>query len=105
MRPNGHWKAIVTITVFDESDVPVTAAAVNGLWSSGAGGTGACETDDLGQCSVDKKSVSPNVPSVTFTVVGVIDSGGSPYLPGDNHDDPEDGGDSTGTEITVSSPF
>ena len=102
VRPNGHWKAIVTITVFDESEAPVIGAAVNGLWSSGAGGTGACETDGSGQCSVDKKSVSPNEPSVTFTVVGVIDSGGSPYLPGDNHD-PD--GDSAGTEITVSSPF
>ena len=104
VRPNGHWKAIVTITVFDESEAPVIGAAVNGLWSSGAGGTGACETDGSGQCSVDKKSVSPNEPSVTFTVVGVIDSDGSPYLPGDNHD-PDPGPDSDGTEITVSSPF
>ena len=57
VRPNGHWKAIVTITVFDESEALVIGAAVNGLWSSGAGGTGACETDGSGQCSVDKKSV------------------------------------------------
>ena len=97
VRPNGRWKATVIITVQDQGEAPVTGAAVSGEWSNGAGGTGRCETDGSGQCSVDKKSVSPDVLSVTFTVVGVS-AGESLYLPGANHDpDP----DSAGTEITV----
>ena len=69
----------------DEGHNPVAAARVSADWSNGAGGNGGCVTDSNGQCSRTKNSIQPEVPSVTYTVTGVI-SGGAPYIPGANHD-------------------
>ncbi|MCH8058127.1 MAG: Ig-like domain-containing protein, partial [Proteobacteria bacterium] len=85
LKPNGHWAATVTVTVHDADHDPVAAASVSAGWSNGAGGTGDCVTDSNGQCSRSKNSLQPEVPSVTYTVTGVI-FGGAPYISGANHD-------------------
>lgn len=95
-----RWDATVTITVHDASENSVLGATVNGTWSDGASGSGACTTNNDGLCSITKGNVKSNASTVTFTVDSVALSTYS-YLATANHD-PD--GDSDGTTITVLKP-
>ncbi|HSG16153.1 MAG TPA: hypothetical protein VLE70_07515 [Anaerolineae bacterium] len=95
--PRDRWEATVIITVHDSSDNPVAIATVDGSWSDGAKGSGSCETDGDGQCSVTKTNIKDSISSVTFTVTGISSS----YSSSANHD-PD--GDSNGTAIIVMRP-
>lgn len=93
------WKAIVTVTVHDWQNAPISGAVVKGLWSD-RNRAGSCMTTDSGQCQITSDSLRQNIPSVDFTVFGAIHDTWS-YQPGDNYD-PD--GDSTGTVIVVGQP-
>ncbi len=93
----GRWDALVTITVHNAGESPVSGATVNGSWSGGASGGASCVTNGAGQCTVTKNNLKNNVSEITFTVTGVSLTGAT-YNPGANHD-PD--GDSSGTSITV----
>jgi PKD repeat protein len=92
----GSWTAIVTIIVHDSSHVALAHSIVSGSWT--AGGAASCTTNENGQCTVSRSSVSNGTKLVTFTVSGVTHAVLT-YKPADNHD-PD--GDSNGTSITVS---
>ena len=99
MRDNGRWNATVTVTLHDQFDSPVSAATVDGGWSTGANGSGSCTTDVFGTCSITKKNISGNSPSVTFTVTNATHS--HTYDQSTNHD-PD--ADSDGTTIVIFEP-
>jgi hypothetical protein len=100
--PNGsnRWDATVTITVVDQNGTPVAGAVVSGNWSSGIGGSGNCQTNGAGQCSITRMFIRNTSSSVTFTVNNVSATGYG-YDPGANGD-PD--GDSDGTVIVVNKP-
>lgn len=62
---NKRWSATSTITVFNENEVPVSGATVNGLWSGGASNSATCVTDSEGKCQVIQ---STKADSLTFSV-------------------------------------
>ena len=97
IRNNGRWNATVTVTLHDQDDSPISGATVDGGWSDGANGSGSCTTEASGVCSITKKNISGNSPSVTFTVTNASHS--HTYNQSANHD-PET--DSTGTVIVIS---
>ncbi len=70
-----RWTANVTITIFDNTESPVSGATVNGSWSNGTSGGATCVTNGSGQCSVSKSNLKGNVGSVSFTVTGVSGTG------------------------------
>ena len=90
------WSAKVTITVHDASHKPVAGAVVSGSWSPG--GSASCTTGTKGTCTASASGLSLGITQVTFTAGGVAKSGWT-CVPADNHD--PDGGDSTGTVITI----
>jgi len=90
------WSAKVTIAVHDASHRPVAGAVVSGSWS--LGGNASCTTGTKGTCTVSINGLLLSVPSVTFTAGGVAKTGWT-YVAADNHD--PDGGDSSGTVITI----
>jgi subtilisin family serine protease len=94
------WKATVTISVVDESGVPVEGAVVSGAWSGGYTGTATCTTGAAGTCSVVTGNMKTTKSSATFTVSDVSASG-YVYDAAANAD-PD--GDSNGTAITVLKP-
>ncbi len=94
------WTAIVTITIHDGAENPVSDATVSGAWSNGVSGTAQCITDSSGSCTVSQSGIGKRNASVTFTVDGVSHSTLT-YQSADNHD-PD--GDSGGTSITVNKP-
>jgi len=100
--PNGsnRWDATVTITVVDQNGAPVSGAVVSGNWSSGIGGSGDCQTNGAGQCSITRMFIRNTSSSVTFTVNNV-NATGYTYNPGANSDLD---GDSDGTVIVVNKP-
>ncbi|HUF40215.1 MAG TPA: Ig-like domain-containing protein [Anaerolineales bacterium] len=97
--PN-RWQATVTITVVDQDGAPFAGAIVSGSWSSGATGSGNCQTDGAGQCSITRFNIRNTSSSATFTVDNVSATGHA-YDPGANTD-PD--GDSDGTVIVVDKP-
>ena len=97
---SNRWNATVTITVVDQDSNPVANAVVSGSWSNGVSGTGDCQTDSSGQCSITRRFVRNTSSSVTFTVTNVNADGYS-YDSGANGD-PD--GDSNGTVIVVNKP-
>ena len=74
IRNNGRWNATVTVVIHDQDHIAVDAATVSGGWSAGAKGSGSCTTDAFGMCSITKKNISGNSPSVTFTVTNATHS-------------------------------
>ncbi len=95
---NGRrWNAIVTVTVHDAAEVPVSGATVDGSWSDGTNGSGSCVTDGSGTCAITRNNVRDSSASATFTVDDVTLTGVS-YDAGANHD-PD--GDSDGTVVVV----
>ncbi|MBI4731940.1 MAG: S8 family serine peptidase [Chloroflexi bacterium] len=92
-----NWKATVTITVVDETGVPVSGAVVTGTWSGGYSGTATCTTGSVGTCSVTTGNMKLTKTSVTFTVTNVTVSGYT--YDASANSDPD--GDSTGTIITI----
>ena len=94
------WSARVTVTVHDANHQVVIGAAVTGIWSGGAAGTGGCTTGSGGTCVVVSGDLRKRSSSATFTVNAITASGLS-YETGQNHD--PDGG-SNGTAITVAKP-
>jgi PKD repeat protein len=97
LKVRNKWNAIVTITIHDAMEGPVSEATVSGTWSGGATGSGDCITDADGQCQVTKETISAKVSRVVFTVDNVTYSDVAYDAPA-NHD-PD--GDSDGTTITV----
>ena len=67
----GKWNAVVTVTVLDNADNPVSGATVNATWSNGTNGSGTCDTDGSGQCTISKNNLKSNVSSVTLSVTGI----------------------------------
>ncbi len=90
-----NWTATVTITVQDNTGLPVSGATVNGTWRRGAVGT--CTTSAGGTCST---SFVTKGKSELFTVTGVTHASLT-YDPTSNTD-PD--GDSDGTVITIRKP-
>jgi hypothetical protein len=79
----GRWLASVQVTVHDQDGNPEAGVTVEGAWSNGTNGAGACATGGDGRCSVDKGNLKQQLTSVTFTVDAVTKSG-MVYDPGDN---------------------
>jgi PKD repeat protein len=94
------WTAIVTITVHDGNESPVSNATVSGTWSNGTSGTASCATNGSGQCTVSKSSILKRTGSVKFTVDNITPATLT-YNSAANRD-PD--GDSNGTSITVTKP-
>jgi hypothetical protein len=82
----GKWSATATITIHNIEGNLIANATVNGSWSAGASGSGSCETDDSGQCSITKNNIKKNANSVTFTVTDVSHRDYT-YQSNDNHID------------------
>lgn len=95
-----NWKATVTITVHDGSELPLVNAIVNGTWSGDFSGSASCTTDANGQCSVTTDRIIGQGGSVSFTADSLSLAAYS-YQPADNHDQD---GDSNGSTISVSKP-
>ncbi len=69
---HNKWNATVQILVTETGGGSAVAnATVTGLWSDGATGTAECTTNDSGWCSVTKRNIKSDVPSVTFTVTDI----------------------------------
>ena len=69
------WTATATTKVTDAATgTPVSGATVTVQLSAGASGTKTCTTGTTGSCSVST-SLSPKVPSLTYTVTTVAKSG------------------------------
>jgi hypothetical protein len=92
-----NWKATVTVTVHDATDVAVSGVTVSFTWSGGYAATGTCTTNLSGQCSATTGTMNNKKTSVTFTVTNLAKAG-TTYNSSLNHD-PD--GDSTGTVITI----
>ena len=96
----GGWIASVTVTVHDDSHLPVSGAQVSASWISGANGGGSCTTDGAGECVIQSGKIKSNKSSATLQVIGITASGLS-YQAADNHD-PD--GDSDGTTVSITAP-
>jgi subtilisin family serine protease len=97
---NKNWRALVTVTVHNDSHTVVANATVSGNWSGGLTGTGSCVTNASGVCTITSANISTRNTSATFTVSNVSASGYT-YQASSNHD-PES--DSNGTAITITKP-
>jgi len=93
---SNRWRAMVTITVHDDSEVVVAGAAVSGVWNGSTATS--CTTDNNGQCVIEVSVRKAD--SVTFAVTDISHTSYT-YQPADNHD-PD--GDSDGTSITILAP-
>lgn len=79
----GRWIASVEVAVHDQGGNPEPGVTVDGTWSNGANGAGACTTEGNGRCSIEKGNLKQQVTSVTFTVEALTKSG-MDYDPGDD---------------------
>ena len=79
----GRWIASVEITVHDQGGNPEAGVTVDGTWSNGTNGAGACTTGGDGRCSIEKGNLKQQVTSVAFSVDALTKSG-MDYDPGDN---------------------
>jgi hypothetical protein len=95
-----RWNVLVTITVHNQIESPITGATVAGSWSGGETGSGSCTTNGSGTCTVSKSNIKGSLSSVRFTVNAVSGSGLA-YVANANHDADAD---SNGTFITVTRP-
>ncbi len=95
-----RWNVLVTITVHNQIESPITGATVAGSWSGGVTGSGSCTTNGSGTCTVSKGNIKGSLSSVRFTVNAVSGSGLA-YVANANHDADAD---SNGTFITVARP-
>ena len=86
----GRWQATVTVWIHDVDEMPVADADVDGSWSDGASGKGACTTDATGSCSITNGNLKGNVGSVSFTV-DLVSHATLSYDPAANHDPAGDG--------------
>ncbi len=70
------WTATITMSVAGSGGTnPGSGVVVTGSWSAGSGTT-SCTTGTAGTCTVKSSSLSrKNVPSVTFTVIGLSKAG------------------------------
>jgi len=91
------WQAQVRITLHDSVELPVAGANVVITWSGGYTGTGSCQTNFNGICTLFSGSVSKSTSSITATVTEVSYTNWT-YTPTANHD-PD--GDSNGTTIDI----
>jgi hypothetical protein len=66
------WDAIVTITVRNQNDSPVTGATVEGSWDTGT--FRSCVTNSIGQCTVSNKRLKTSINSTSFSVTGLASS-------------------------------
>jgi subtilisin len=67
----GTWTAWVRITVQDADGVSLSGAKVTGIWSDGATGESACDTDASGMCEVSYGPIANSWGNVRFTVSDV----------------------------------
>ncbi len=96
-----QWKATVTVQVHDSNHIPVSGAAISGVWSNLSTGSATCTTDAAGQCSIAQTGlVRSRVSSVTFSVSSITHASLT-YDPAANHDLD---GDSNGTSIAIAGP-
>ena len=70
-----RWNAVVTVSVNNAAEQPVSGAVVSGNWSAGASGSGQCTTDSGGSCPISKNSLKSGVSGVTFSVTDVTGTG------------------------------
>ena len=100
IRTTNLWRATVTITVHDQTHLPIEGAVVTGTWVPTSANT-TCTTGATGQCQIVSDNYRTRlVASATFTVTSLSGAGGT-YVAADNHD-PD--GDSDGTSITILRP-
>jgi hypothetical protein len=97
---NKSWRALVTVTVHNDTHAAVANATVSGTWSGGLTGTGTCVTNASGVCTITSANISTRNASATFTVSSISASGYA-YQASSNHD-PD--GDSSGTTLTITKP-
>jgi PKD repeat protein len=87
----GKWNANVTVIVHSgdpDSHVAIPNILVSGSWSGGITGGGSCTTNSSGTCTITKANIKSNVSSVSFTIDGLSDGGGTYfYNPPENHDE------------------
>jgi hypothetical protein len=69
MGVNKKWQATATVTVVDDSGVPVSGATVSGAWTGAYAGTSSGVTDTTGQVALTSGWAKPG--TFTFTVVNV----------------------------------
>ena len=69
---NKRWSATVTVTVFNDSQSPVLASTVSGVWSGSSSGSASCNTDSSGQCQIIKSTKGD---TLTFTVNNISGTG------------------------------
>jgi subtilisin family serine protease len=93
-----RWTARVRIRVVDGTGARLSGVVVTGTFSNGK--TKSCTTGKKGQCSLGVVRLAKSLPSLTFTVNGLVRSGWT-YVPADNTDA---NGDSDGTTIVLYQP-
>ncbi|MEJ8566121.1 S8 family serine peptidase [Elongatibacter sediminis] len=79
----GRWTATVGVAIADQDDQPEESVTVEGNWSDGANGSDSCTTGGDGRCSVSKRNLKQNTPSVRFTVTELVKPGAT-YDSGSN---------------------
>lgn len=96
----GNWAAQVTVSVHNESEEAIPGYIVAGTWDGGVTGTGNCETDISGACTMISPDVPKNQNSEVFTVTNVCGPSNCPdpsYDSTSNHD--PDGGNGTVIQV------
>ncbi len=91
------WQSTVTVTVFDQNDLPVAGAVVAGTWSGDFVGNAQCETGADGMCMVNSEEARIMTGRMTFAVVSLSHATLAPVSP--TSYDPD--GDSDCASITV----
>jgi serine protease AprX len=79
-----RWRALVTVTLRDDTGNTVANAEVTGIWTDGYSGSGSCITGSDGQCEIESGRIGTYRYSTTFTVTNVT-HGTLAYAPGDNN--------------------
>ncbi|HEV8232622.1 MAG TPA: lysyl oxidase family protein [Thermoanaerobaculia bacterium] len=97
---SGKWEAFVTATIRDSAGSPVGGATVTGNWSGAASRSVSGLTASNGSVTLGTGQIAGGT-NATFTVTNVAGAGLT-YSQSANTD--PDGGDSTGTTITISKP-
>ncbi len=93
---SGQWAALVTITIVDSDENPVSGATVTGTWSGATNGTSAGLTNADGMVTLSSGNMKSGT-EVTFAVTDVTHSA----LTYDSSKNNDPDGDSDGTVITV----
>lgn len=65
------WKAIVTVSVHDETHAAVANATVSATWTGGYAGAGSCVTNSSGTCTITSGNMTAKKLSTTLTVTAV----------------------------------